>query len=589
LSRRSFLICLLLVLVAGLTLRVLWLRADPPVTAVGIVWHDEGAWTHNARNRVLFDTWRTDDWNPMFVAPVFTALEYGAFETFGVGIWQARVVTVVSGLAAVALLVWGLAATGGRRVAAFGGALLATNYIFVMWNRAALMESTMTAFIVAGWAAYAVAERRPRWGLAAGAAVVLAWFTKAAAAFFVGAIGLDLAVTLLLGSWPAMRRLLGTDRPAPDAVRAAWMTLAGLAGAALLMGVLFVLPHWTEYRFYNWQMSVLRKPSYAPGDLVMRASWLPIVQDFFSRMWLVVLGASLAIAGVAARWRSASAGERTLVLWVLVGLLELTVHDSGNPRRYVMLIPALVGLASLVAAGGRPLLPAPLASAALGRRLLALPLVLLLCYVTIGSLVRIPLLNEVRAGDLSATVRVAAAASLLAGLVLVARWRPIVTRLAARSVAPGAAGILLLVALAWNLAEYGWWASQRTYLNYEASRALGRLLPAGTLVQGKLANGFALENTIRPIFIGNGFGNYTDRLDRDDVRYILTYTEPRIGYESGQDGLLIRELLEHYPNHRVVATFPVEETPAPDLAALYEKDAGLSAGDTASEDERARD
>ena len=48
--------------------------------SVGIVWHDEGAWVHNARNRALWGTWRTDDWNPVFIAPVFTALEYASFE-----------------------------------------------------------------------------------------------------------------------------------------------------------------------------------------------------------------------------------------------------------------------------------------------------------------------------------------------------------------------------------------------------------------------------------------------------------------------------------------------------------------------------
>src|SRR5690606_28286256 len=152
---------------------------DPPSHAtVGIVWHDEGPWVHNARNRVLWGVWRTDEWNPMFVAPVFTALEYAAFSVFGVGTWQARTVPAISGLAAVLLLAAGLAAVAGRRTALIGALLLSTNYVFVMWNRAALMESTMTAFIVAGWACYALALRRPAVGLAAGASAVLAFFTK---------------------------------------------------------------------------------------------------------------------------------------------------------------------------------------------------------------------------------------------------------------------------------------------------------------------------------------------------------------------------------------------------------------------------
>jgi hypothetical protein len=50
--------------------------ADPPWrSTVGVVWHDEGAWVHNARNKALFGDWRQDEWNPVFIAPVFTALE----------------------------------------------------------------------------------------------------------------------------------------------------------------------------------------------------------------------------------------------------------------------------------------------------------------------------------------------------------------------------------------------------------------------------------------------------------------------------------------------------------------------------------
>ena len=185
-TRRFVLAILAIVVLAGV-LRGLWLRSDPPIAgSVGIVWHDEGAWVHNARNRALWGAWRTDAWNPVFVAPVFTALEFGAFEMFGVGTWQARTVPVASGLMAVLALMAGLLAISSRRAALFGGVLLASNYGFVMWNRAALMESTMTALLVVSWAAYALSERRPVWGWIAGIAAVLAWFTKASAAFPLG-------------------------------------------------------------------------------------------------------------------------------------------------------------------------------------------------------------------------------------------------------------------------------------------------------------------------------------------------------------------------------------------------------------------
>ena len=98
------------IVLAALALRTVWLRADPPTYSTGVVWHDEGAWTHNARNQALWGVWVTDNWNPVFIAPVFTAMEYTAFEIFGVGTWQARTVPVASGLIALLALMVGLRA-----------------------------------------------------------------------------------------------------------------------------------------------------------------------------------------------------------------------------------------------------------------------------------------------------------------------------------------------------------------------------------------------------------------------------------------------------------------------------------------------
>ena len=56
------------------------------------------------------------------------------------------------------------ASTRDRRAALAGGLLLATNYVFLMWNRVALLESTMTAFLLLAWAAWTRSERRAAWG-----------------------------------------------------------------------------------------------------------------------------------------------------------------------------------------------------------------------------------------------------------------------------------------------------------------------------------------------------------------------------------------------------------------------------------------
>lgn len=585
LSRRAFALGLLAILsVAGL-MRAVFPAVDPPWNPpVGIVWHDEGAWVHNARNKVLFGAWSQDKWNPVYIAPVFTGLEYVAFELFGVGVRQARLVPALGGLASVWLLALGVARLAGRPSGLIASALLATNYVYVMWNRAALMEGPMVAFIVASWYCYVRAQADARWGWAAGACALLAFFTKASAAFFVAALAADALATLALARAVRLRRALGVDPPDPTAVRGASATLAGLVMSALVIGVLFVLPNWTEYRFYNWEISVTRKPSYSIHALLDRASWLPIVQDFFTRMWLAVVAAALAAGGIVARWRTASPGERLLVLWILVGLAELIVHDAGNERRYVMFIPPLIGLAALLL--GAPGWPVSRAGTAGWARWLALPLAAFAAYLVIGSLVRMAFLPDIRAGDLRLAVRVSAVLGGMAGTLAIWHWRAIAEWLSHQVVSARGAAILVSVVVLGDLAQFAQWAAGRSYKNYQASVEIGRVLPPETLVHGKLANGLALENRIRPIFVGRGFGNYEDRKTRDDVRYILTYTAPYAGYE----GRVIQDVLDAYPHKRIIMTFDVAETATGhDRAALIDKFGGGQLRDVEQMGGRAKD
>ena len=81
-----------------------------------------------------------------------------------------------------------------------------------------------------------------------------------------------------------------------------------------------------------------------------------------------------------------------------------------------------------------------------------------------------------------------------------------------------------------NSSSSAQWAAGRTVQELSRPRVeLGRLLPPGTLVHGKLANGLSLENRIKPIFVGRGFGNYDDRLSarRCAIYSDLRGAEPR--------------------------------------------------------------
>ena len=553
LSPRTFAISLLLILALAALLRGVFPVADPPWrTTVGIVWHDEGAWVHNARNKALFGAWTQDAWNPMYIAPVFTALEYASFRAFGVGLWQARIVSEILGWLSVLLLVLGVARIAGRRAGAIAGALLATNYVYVMWNRTAMMEGPMTAFMVASWFCYVRAESSPRWGWGAAAFAFLAFFTKAASAFFLAAIGLD----------ALMRIVFVPDRRTSER-RGAMTTLVGLivCGAAALL--LFVVPNWTDYQFYNWQMSVTRKPSYDLSSLLYRVTAFPVLHDLFTRMWFTLVVGTAAAFGVLVRWRVATAGERLLVLWLALGSLELMLHDVGNERRFVFFIPALVALAAIALGRDRSVLPVEANAVTRRTAWLAAPLIAYALYVALASIVRIGFLYEIRPN-----VRLGAAGALLLTGFVLATWPKVPRWLSATKWTPSAGVLVGLLVAAGQVVQYAQWAGGRTSRNYEASVLLGQVLPPGTLVHGKLANGLSLENRIRPVFVGHGFGNFDDRKTRDDVRYILTYVAPRVGYEGSQ----IIDVLDAYPDRSIIMTFDVAETATGyDRAALIDK------------------
>jgi 4-amino-4-deoxy-L-arabinose transferase-like glycosyltransferase len=556
LTPRRFAQLLTLVLILAAALRAVFPTADPPWNpSVGVVWHDEGAWTHNARNKALYGAWIQDAWNPIYIAPVFTGLEYLSFVSFGVGLWQARLVSEVAGLVSVLLLALGVTRLAGREAGLIAGALLACNYVYLMYNRAATMEASMVAFIVAAWYAYTRAETRPAWGWAAAACALLAFFTKAAAAFFLVALAIDALVALLRPSSPGSRAAGRT-------------TLGALVVCSGLALAIFVLPHWTDYRFYNWQVSVTRKPSYDLKSLMDRLTWFPVLHDIFTRMWVLVLLAVAAMFGMFARLRLLVPAERLLLLWVTLGTLELLVHDVGNERRFLFLIPGLVALGAILLARDRRLAPHELAEIPRRLALLLLPMGAYALYVLAGSVVRLFAIYQTRPG-----VRLGAAVASVALAITVVTWPALPRRLAREQWSTSGALLLAGILAAGQLAQFVQWAAGRTYRNHQASIELGRRLPPGTLVHGKLANGLALDNRIRPVFVGRGFGNYEDRRQRDDVRYILTYVAPRIGYE----GPVIEDVLEAYPNRTIIMTFEVAETATGhDRAALIDKFGGAA-------------
>ncbi len=147
---RFYYLILIILLLAGAYLRFSHLRADP---SYDLSWSlgpftDEGAIGINARNMVLFGHWLMDDIFRMGVSPLLSLLYYLIFSVFGIGFIQIRILPVLLSLGTLALLFLIIKKEGSIKTALFSVFFLATNYLYVMHNRLALEETSLSFFLV---------------------------------------------------------------------------------------------------------------------------------------------------------------------------------------------------------------------------------------------------------------------------------------------------------------------------------------------------------------------------------------------------------------------------------------------------------
>ena len=405
----------------------------------------------------------------------------------------------------------------------------------------------MVAFMVASFYASVRAERQPSWGLRRAA-------LRVARVLHEGVVDVLRRRTRPRrdGHASSTRGNAGGGGPTrgrrPRARRPS-LTLGGLAACGVLALAVFVLPNWEEYRFYNWQMSVTRKP-----DL-----------HSCGRCWTARAGSrwcTTSSRGCGSRWSSApcaALGRGAPAPHEPRGTPAAGVAVAGvaaaRPARRRQRAPVRVPdsrLRRLDGPGDRPR-RAPAAGLA-GRRSPAPGgWRCRWCWAR-------PTSSLARSSACCSSTRSVPACGgrhwprvLLTALafyrVAGRRWRGCCR---AHRLGTTAALAVTGLVMAGDLAQFAQFARGRTYKNVEAMRLVAERIPPGTLVHGKLANGLALESRIRPVFVGNRFGNYEDRFRRDDARLILTYVSPRIGYE----GPIIVEVLDAYPRQAATLDRP---------------------------------
>jgi len=317
--------------------------ADPPegLTTSNAPWTDEGFNLANARNRVLFGRFGTDDVDRSLTNGAYSGLAALLFAATGPGIPAGRWLSILAVAAAAAAAAAGLARPLGARAALLTAAALGGCQLLLQYGRLGFTEPLVVALLTGALVLAARAPARPSAGAGAGLGLLLALAVSVKAIAVVPACA---TLAVLLGAALARR-----DRAA---LRMGLAALAGGAAAAAAWLATVAGPNLDRLRTALRIWPEVRYP-HDPAALVRRlAAYAAASDGALPRAAPLLLAAAAGTVVLAAAWRSLTRTRRDLaltgLLWGAGTWTAIAVGDYA-PNRYV--VPALPGLALLAGLG----------------------------------------------------------------------------------------------------------------------------------------------------------------------------------------------------------------------------------------------
>ena len=327
----KFLVPLLLLL--ALSVRAPLPKADPPVLLPSLsgsagIYFDEGIYSHNARNRILFGQWVTDDWNPLLYNAVLTGAYYGAFRLFGVSMATVKGLNILFGLLSILLFLRIL-----RRFLPPSDSLLLTlpfafDFYFAMYNRLGLLENFSSLIFLLTFLLFLEAKRREPLFFVVGVCAALAGLSK----YLFLSFALATLLSVLYHSFRQHR------------LRPLLLFLAGALSLFLLWGLLIYLPFRESFSRIGHGWGVLSLPRTSAqllGNLIH--------QPLARYLVLVPLPGVISLLFLATTLRRLFRPKRLLpegetiflALWILAIVLEMALLNYRPLRYYLPLFPAL--------------------------------------------------------------------------------------------------------------------------------------------------------------------------------------------------------------------------------------------------------
>lgn len=324
-------------------IQAIHLDGDPsPMKRIGDV-GDEGYWQHNARSKVLFGTFLPDELNLALVgSPLFTAFQYGVFSLFGVSLFTARIVSLVSAWL-ILLLIYRLMranfSTGKSLLVVAALGLSHEMLMYAKWSTPILMEACFLTAVLYFWEL--AKKGQAVWLLVSSGCLAAAMATKLSSVFFSLTILLFIAGEFLLRN-NIDRRRLSIFLGAAVAFGCVLLTLAVLnyeqfAFFSRTIGKLNVQEGLGPWDIIHGPVTVLSNVFFAfPGVSILR---------MLAFLWLLDFVANVFKQGVGTALRAMPTIEFYSVCWLVGSLTLLALAPEKADRRFVMFLVPLTILA----------------------------------------------------------------------------------------------------------------------------------------------------------------------------------------------------------------------------------------------------
>ncbi len=331
---------LMFILIFGF--QIINLDSDPsPIKRFGD-YGDEGYWIHNARTKILFDSFLCDDQSNFYIgAPLFTFLEYLSFKTFGISYFSARIVSIFSLWLILIMLFFLMKKYFSPSKALFSVILIGFMHEMLMYSKWATPIILQILFLFAIIFFWELGKRKSIWFfLLSGIAFPLALFSKMTSIYFILPLFLFIFSELLIRKEICLRKL--------------FLFCAGVIVISITFLILFFLHNLNQYNLFmdtipqiNTHFPIIatiKSIIMSPLDLTIFKYPSTSLILILSSFWFFEFFVKILKEGFNKSFKNLKTLELYSIFWIIGYSISMIINgEFGYDRRMVMLIiPACI-------------------------------------------------------------------------------------------------------------------------------------------------------------------------------------------------------------------------------------------------------